>query len=161
VDLWDYEEFERIRGELDLTRSEAIRKAVRMFTAVHNYRLVSSSFPSRKEIYNDEEEPASESIIMNAEERTEGPPYDETSENGGNRPRTYLEGSKPCSRCHWGRTEEDARAHCPYCIHFGPRADLFEDEEAWKDMEAQEYYEQHGEIPITEGYKALFKGAKE
>jgi len=91
IDLWDYEESERIRKELNITRSEFIRRAVRLFNSVHDFKS-----------YNAKVKPVPKSVIADADARTEGSPYDETSTGGENRPPTYSEGGRPCSRCAWG-----------------------------------------------------------
>jgi len=76
IDLWDYEESERIRKALDITRSEFIRRAVRLFNSVHDFKS-----------YNAKVKPVPKSVIADADARTVGAPYDETSTGGENRPR--------------------------------------------------------------------------
>ena len=69
------------RRKLGLSYSDLVRETLRQFTAIHDYRR-----------YIGEGDPVPEGDIADAEGRSEGSPYDETLNQGENRPRGYHEG---------------------------------------------------------------------
>lgn len=142
----DYDEVERVTEEIGTTRAEIVRRALRQYVAIHDYRRYIAN--GNPDLGGD---------IADDTPLTRPSPYPTTYDSDQNPTPTYSEDGRPCSRCAWGQDETVARNHCPYCVHFVDREDLFEDYEIVRERELLE----KEESPTREDYEKMMIDEKE